>query len=90
MSAVRVVRTSNETEYRIASLVVIPKSRPSERQRFPETESRATGQSGDYIHSGFEAAWELAAWLKHLVRIEGTSSIIASVAHKLRETYVAD
>jgi len=48
----------------------------------------STGETGDYVHSGFEAAWELAAWLKHLAHIEGTSAIIKGVAAKLGEIYV--
>ena len=45
--------------------------------------------SEDYLHSGFEAAWELAAWLKHLEGIEGTEGFIAGVVQKLTEAYRA-
>jgi hypothetical protein len=49
---------------------------------------RATGETGDYLHSGFEAAWELAGWLKYLAHIEGASAIIKGVVSKLGEIYV--
>src|SRR6185295_19734332 len=38
-------------------------------------------QNDAYIHSGFEAAWEIAAWLKHLVSIPDAERTIAAVAH---------
>jgi len=27
-------------------------------------------EAGDYVHSGYEAAWELAGWLKHLENLD--------------------
>jgi hypothetical protein len=44
-------------------------------------------QNAEHIHSGFEAAWELAAWLKHLRAIEGTEKIISRVVRDLENLY---
>jgi hypothetical protein len=41
----------------------------------------------EYVHSGFEAAWELAAWLKHLRTLQGTEKVIAHVVRDLEELY---
>ena len=41
----------------------------------------------EYIHSGYEAAWELAAWLKHLGTLEGTEKVIARVVRDLEKLY---
>lgn len=43
----------------------------------------------DYIHSGFEAAHELAAWLKHIVKEPEGEAVVADVAHRLAAAYRA-
>jgi len=45
--------------------------------------------SGEYIHTGFEAAWALASWLKHLLGIPGTEQTIAQVASNFRAAHLA-
>ena len=46
---------------------------------------RANVRDDDWIHSGFEAAWELAAWLKHLATMPQTAKGIQSVAVQLKD-----
>jgi hypothetical protein len=46
-------------------------------------------QGDDFVHSGFEAGYELAAWLKHLAKNAEASSIIADVARRLEAAYRA-
>jgi len=47
-------------------------------------------REGDaFLHSGFEAAHELAAWLKHLAKTTGWDSVISEVAQRLAEAYKA-
>jgi len=41
----------------------------------------------DAIHSGFEAAWEFAAWLKHLDKVAQTDSLIADIVSDLEALY---
>ena len=41
----------------------------------------------EYVHSGFEAAWELAAWLKHLAAMEDTEKVITGVVRDLEKLY---
>ena len=48
---------------------------------------KSNREDEDYVHSGFEAAWELARWLKHLVTIEGTEKIVREVIHDLESLY---
>ena len=43
----------------------------------------------DYLHSGFDAAHELAAWLKHLAKDDAGRGIVADVAHRLATAYRA-
>lgn len=43
--------------------------------------------STDYVYSGFEAAWELANWIKHLQSIRGTKIIIEDVVKELTSIY---
>lgn len=43
----------------------------------------------DHIHSGFEAAWELAAWLKHLEPMEGSEKMIREVVRDLEQVFRA-
>jgi hypothetical protein len=48
-------------------------------------------ESADYVHGGFQAAWELAAWLKHLEPLEGGHDVIERVVSHLTAAYlVAD
>jgi hypothetical protein len=49
----------------------------------------ADPQSRDHMHGGFEAAWELAAWLKYLLGVEGADMVIREVAARLAEAYRA-
>jgi hypothetical protein len=44
-------------------------------------------KDGDYVHSGFEAAWEFAAWLKHLDHIGASDSIIRRALSYLESAY---
>jgi hypothetical protein len=41
----------------------------------------------DYIHNGFEAAWELASWLKHLVSFPEGAKFIPQVVKQLERLY---
>ena len=45
----------------------------------------ANVQEQEPVHSGFEAAWEFSAWLKHLHNMPNTDKIIAR-AVRARET----
>jgi hypothetical protein len=47
----------------------------------------ANRQNEDHIHSGFEAAWELAAWLKHLQPIKAAEPVIRKVVRDLENLY---
>ena len=47
---------------------------------------RANREAGDYVHSGFEAAWELAAWLKHL-HLRGETVFIERTATRLAQLF---
>lgn len=44
-------------------------------------------QSGNWTHSGFEAAWELASWLKHLDDTSGTVHVLQNVAQEIERIY---
>lgn len=44
---------------------------------------------GDFLHSGFEAAWDLAAWLKHLLSMPNTDNVIREVSANLRAAYLS-
>ena len=43
----------------------------------------------DYLHSGFSAGWELAAWLKHLAGNPEFKTIIQIVAERLTTAYLS-
>ena len=43
----------------------------------------------DFLHSGFEAGHSLTGWLKHLIAIPETASVISQVATRLEELYRA-
>ena len=44
--------------------------------------------AGDYIHSGYEAAWELAGWLKHLENLGSeTEEVIRKVASDVEDLF---
>src|SRR5258708_4728375 len=43
----------------------------------------------DYIHSGFEAAHDMAAWLKYLASIEDGAPVVVKVAETLASAYKA-
>src|SRR5713226_4791810 len=47
----------------------------------------ANRQDEEHVHSGFEAAWELASWLKHLRTLEGTEKVIERVVRDLELLY---
>jgi len=40
------------------------------------------------IHSGFEAAWEFASWLKHLRTLQGMEQVIARAVRDLEQLYL--
>lgn len=40
-----------------------------------------------FVHGGFEAAYELAAWLKHLAAMPVASHVVADVAARLASLY---
>jgi len=50
---------------------------------------RDNHQDTEWSHSGFEAAWEFASWLKHLNKIPGTEGILATAARELTAMYRA-
>ena len=43
----------------------------------------------DFLHSGFEAGYELAGWLKHLVKTSDGRAVLREVADRLAEAYKA-
>jgi len=43
----------------------------------------------DWVHSGFEAGYEITDWLKHLVKRPDTTKVIANVASELERLYRA-
>jgi hypothetical protein len=43
----------------------------------------------DFVHSGFEAGYEIAAWLKHLVKAADGRAVITEVAARLADAYRA-
>jgi hypothetical protein len=48
------------------------------RDNNPETE---------WSHTGFEAAWELASWFKHLAKITGTEAVLTTAVAELTALY---
>jgi hypothetical protein len=45
-------------------------------------------ESGDFQHSGFEAAWDLAAWVKHAQHYERSAEFIVYVVGRIADAYV--
>ena len=43
--------------------------------------------SSKWAHTGFEAGWELASWLKHLKRLPDTNDFLARVAAQFTAAY---
>lgn len=43
--------------------------------------------SEDYLHSGYEAAWELSDWMKHLLTMENSNETLKGVASRLEHLY---
>lgn len=41
----------------------------------------------DYLHSGFEAAWEIAAWMKHLQHMAEAAPILKAITADLEALY---
>src|SRR4030095_6570058 len=41
----------------------------------------------DFLHSGFDAAHEIAAWLKHLVKTPDGKAVLTEVARRLALAY---
>jgi len=46
-------------------------------------------EGDDFVHGGFEAAREIAAWLKHLAKTGAGSAVVAEVAGRLAIEYKA-
>jgi hypothetical protein len=46
-------------------------------------------KSNEFLHSGFEAAWDLVAWLKHVQNYEGSADFIAHVVSRITVAYVS-
>jgi hypothetical protein len=46
-------------------------------------------ESDDFLHSGFDAAHEIAAWLKHLVKTSDGKTVLTEVAGRLALAYKA-
>jgi hypothetical protein len=44
-------------------------------------------EGDDFLHGGFDAAHEIAAWLKHLVKTPGGKAVLAEVAGRLALAY---
>jgi hypothetical protein len=45
-------------------------------------------ESDDYLHSGFEAAWELAGWVKLLKNSGENYEIISKIVERLTDAYM--
>jgi len=46
-------------------------------------------QGDDFVHSGFEAGHEIAAWLKYLVKTSDGRAVLTEVAARLADSYKA-
>jgi hypothetical protein len=46
-------------------------------------------EGDDFLHSGFEAGYEIAAWLKHLVKTPDGKAVLTEVAGRLALAYKA-
>jgi len=44
-------------------------------------------EGDDFIHSGFEAGYEIAAWLKHLVKSVDGRVVVGDMASRLADAY---
>ncbi len=42
-----------------------------------------------FVHAGFQAAYELAAWLKHIAAVPAASAVVVDVAARLASLYRA-
>jgi hypothetical protein len=43
----------------------------------------------EYIHNGFEAAWELASWIKHIVSVPDAAVHVAATVRALESLFFA-
>ncbi|MGD9632984.1 MAG: hypothetical protein AB7G28_16795 [Pirellulales bacterium] len=50
---------------------------------------RSDSESDEYLHSGFEAAWELAEWVRLLERAGENGAFVSQIVQRLTETFVA-
>jgi hypothetical protein len=48
---------------------------------------RENHKDTEWSHSGFEAAWELASWFKHLNKMPGTEGVLMTAARELTTMY---
>jgi len=46
-------------------------------------------EGDDFVHSGFDAAYEIAAWLKHLAKTPDGRAVLIEVASRLAIAYRA-
>ncbi len=50
-------------------------------------EKNLENKEDELIHTGFEAAWEIANWMKHLRKIDRASTVLADIAADLEKLY---
>jgi hypothetical protein len=50
---------------------------------------RENPESDDYLHSGFEAAWEIVRWARHLESSRDGPIIIPQIVDRLTVAYLA-
>jgi len=48
---------------------------------------RENNQDTEWSHTGFEAAWELASWFKHLNKMPAAEGVITTAAQRLTAMY---
>jgi hypothetical protein len=46
-------------------------------------------EGDDFVHGGFEAGYEIAAWLKHIVKMSAGRAVLTEVAARLADAYKA-
>src|SRR5206468_4762157 len=46
-------------------------------------------EGDDFLHNGFEAGWEMAAWLKHLAKTGDLRAALTEVADRMAIVYKA-
>jgi hypothetical protein len=46
-------------------------------------------EGDDFLHNGFDAGWEMAAWLKHLAKTGDLRAVLTEVAARLAIVYKA-